>query len=197
MESRMPKLAVATDATWVEWAISHLDEVLLDHAHAEKKAAGMAVNLLFRYPDQHTLLMPLAALAREELSHFETMLGHLEARGIRFARQRPSPYAGRLQRIVRTYEPARLVDTLLCCAVIEARSSERFRLLAKALREREPELAALYEQLYEAEGRHHGAYLRLAREIVLGDELHTRLAEILEHEARVLAEGPHVPRLHN
>lgn len=193
----MLKLSVATDAAWVEWALSHLDDILLDQAHAEKKAAGMAVNLIFRYPDQEGLLTPLAALAREELCHFEKMLEHLEARGIRFARQTPSPYAGRLQRIVRSYEPARLVDTLLCCAVIEARSCERFRLLAQALGEREPELAALYQELCTAEARHYGAYLDLARRVVLEDELRGRLAEILEHEARVLAEAPRVPRLHN
>lgn len=193
----MLKLASSTEATWVEWAVAHLDEILLDHAHAEKKAAGVAVNLLFRYPERHDLLLPLSELAREELAHFATLLRCLETRGIRFARQQPSPYAGRLQAIARSHEPARLVDTLLCCAVIEARSCERFRLLAEALREREPRLAALYRELWEAEARHHGAYLALARGVVSEPELRTRLGEFLAHEAQVLADLPRLPRLHS
>jgi len=90
------RLASRTDPAWVERALARLDDVLLDHAHCEKKAAGAAVRLLFSYPEARFLQEPLARLAREELAHFEEVLGHLRRRGVPFARQRPAPYAGRL-----------------------------------------------------------------------------------------------------
>jgi tRNA 2-(methylsulfanyl)-N6-isopentenyladenosine37 hydroxylase len=190
----MPKLRVATSPAWAPRAAAHFDEVLLDHAHCEKKAAGVAVALLFQYPDRASLLRPLSALAREELAHFEAVLAWLERRGVAYARQRPSPYAGRLRAIVRAEEPARLVDTLLVSAVIEARSCERLGLLADALDD--PELAAFYRELRSAEARHQGLYMDLARAVLPSAEVRARLEEVLDHEARVLAECRGRPRLH-
>ncbi len=92
----MLNLARPTRADWVTEAVADLDEILVDHAHCEKKAAGVAVNLLFRYPEHAFLQAPLAALAREELAHFEAVLARMEARGLAFARQRSSAYGGRL-----------------------------------------------------------------------------------------------------
>ncbi len=193
----MLNLVGRTRADWIERAASHLDDILLDHAHLEKKAAGMAVTLLFRYPEQPSLQTALSRLAREELIHFEQVVAHLERRGIHFGPQRPSPYAGRLHRAVRADEPARLLDTLLVAALIEARSCERFGLLAEGLADSEPELAAFYRGLLSSEARHHGEYLRLAESVAPREEVRTRLAALAEHEARVLAEAPSTPRLHN
>src|SRR4029453_4303089 len=123
----MLRLAVATDRAWGRFAAAHLDEVLLDHAHCEKKAAGAAVTLLFRYPQHAALQAPLAELAGEELVPFETVPRAAARRGLRFARQRPAPYAGRLHAFVRRDEPGRLLDLLLCSAAIEAPSYERLR----------------------------------------------------------------------
>lgn len=191
----MLSLVARTAASWTQRALSHLDELLLDHAHCEKKAAGMAVQLVFRYPEHGFLLAPLSRLAREELAHFEEVLRELERRGVAFRRQRPSPYAGRLRAAVRPEEPGHLVDTLLCCALIEARSCERFQLLAEAVDD--AGLAAFYRGLLAAEARHHGVYLELAAELGPRDELRARLEELARHEAAVLAEAPPEPRMHN
>ncbi len=188
----MLNLASTSDSAWLERALADLDEVLLDHAHAEKKAASTALSLVFRYPERPELARPLSELAREELGHFEGVLSQLERRGRRFARQRPSPYAGRLQDAVRTHEPARLADTLLCCALIEARSCERFGLLAAAVDD--ALLAKFYEALVAAEARHHGLYVELARGV--DPDAAGRLKELAVHEARVIAEAPAWPRLH-
>ncbi len=193
----MLRLVSASDPAWVGRALAHLEDVLLDHAHAEKKAAGTAVTLLFQYPEQTALLEPLARLAREELAHFEEVLRVLAARGLAFRRRRASPYAGRLHQLVRGSEPERLVDRLLCAAVIEARSCERFALLADALAERDRELAAWYRALHAAEARHHGTYVRLADGIASEAAVRARLAEIVDHEARVLAALPPAPGLHH
>src|SRR5690348_1450450 len=109
----MLALASATDPDWTERALRHLDVILLDHAHCEKKAASTAVNLIFRYQDRPALMAPLSALAREELSHFEEVLAALGARGIAFGRLDPSPYAAELFAAASDREPQRLLDTLL------------------------------------------------------------------------------------
>lgn len=192
----MLHLAFATPPGWASRALAHLDQILLDHAHLEKKAAGTAVTLLFRHPDVPALQQPLAALAREELAHFEGVLRHLARRGVAFARQKPGRYAGRLHAVVRADAPEQLLDTLLVAAVIEARSCERLGLLAEALAPVDPELAAYYRSLLASEARHHGEYVALAEACFPAADVRARLAEIAEHEARVLASAPFEPRLH-
>jgi tRNA-(ms[2]io[6]A)-hydroxylase len=192
----MLRLALDTDPAWGAFAARQLDEVLLDHAHCEKKAASAALTLLFRYPQHVSLQAPLSALAREELGHFEAVLATLARRGVTFGRQRPSPYAGKLHAVVRTEEPARLLDLLLCCAAIEARSCERLTLLRDAVAE--PELRGLYGSLLAAEARHHRLYADLAAGIYPEAEVRERLREILAHEAKVIAESPPtLARLHS
>lgn len=191
----MLHLAFETPAEWGPWAAESIDEILLDHAHCEKKAAGTAVNLLFRYPEHPELMQPLSELAREELVHFEEVLQVLKQRGVPFGRQRPSPYAGRLMTAVRAKEPERLLDTLLCCALIEARSCERMKLLAQHLGE--PSLVRLYRGLLAAEARHHRMYLDLAERIFVSEVVELRLSELAEHEGQVVCSAPSEPRLHN
>ena len=100
---------------WTARALAGLDELLVDHAHCEKKAAGTALNLIFRYPRHAHLLEPLSRLAREELVHFEQVLALLRARGVAFAAQKPAPYAGRLRAATRA-RGARSGSSTRCCA---------------------------------------------------------------------------------
>jgi len=190
----MLHLAAPTRPDWAPQAIAALDTVLVDHAHCEKKAASMALTLLFRYPDHGALLRPLSALAREELEHFELLLDVLEARGVPFAHLPPAPYAASLLKACRRDEPHRLVDTLLCCALIEARSCERMRLLSEKLPD--PELAAFYKGLLATEARHHTLYLDLAAEIGGRAEARARLDALAAHEAEVLQTPGPEPRMH-
>src|SRR5262245_51791922 len=129
----MLHLASSTSRAWLARALTHLDDVLVDHAHCEEKATSTAVSLLLSYTELAELRGPLARLARSELRHFEQVVDRLRARGIPLRRQRPSPYASELLAAVRPAEPDRLLDTLLCMALIEARSCERLRLLADAV----------------------------------------------------------------
>lgn len=169
-------------------------ELLIDHAHCEKKAAGMAVRLLFRYPRANFLQAPLSRLAREELQHFEQLLELLAARGAGLRPLRPSPYAGRLRLLVRAPEPEQLQDLLLISALIEARSCERFRQLA--LHCEDAALAGFYRGLLAAEARHHQIYTELARELAPAVPLRERLAELAHAEAEILASLPPQPRMH-
>ncbi|MCB9664779.1 MAG: tRNA-(ms[2]io[6]A)-hydroxylase [Alphaproteobacteria bacterium] len=189
----MLRLASATPPAWVDAVAAQVDLLLLDHAHCEKKAASTAMNLMFRHGDQPGLVRALTALAREELDHLAEMLDVLEARGLAFARLEPSPYAARLLTAVRRGEPHRLVDTLLCCALIEARSCERMRLLSLHLPD--PDLRALYADLLASEARHFHTYVDLTKRLHPGVDVDDRLAELARHEARIL-EGPVEARMH-
>ena len=195
----MLHLASETEPEWGPWAVEHIDLVLLDHAHCEKKAAATAVNLIFRYTDRPGLMAPLSALAREELEHFELVIEHLTRRGIAFGRQYPSPYAGELMKACRGQEPFKLLDTLLCASLIEARSCERMQLVHRTLAQTgvDAALTELYAGLLASEARHHATYVELARRELPEHDVATRLGELAQHEAAVIAALPHEPRLHN
>jgi len=187
-------LASQTGPDWLPRARHAIDEVLLDHAHCEKKAAGAAIKLLFSYPHHRFLQEPLAELAREELEHFQQVLGLLDRRGIRYATLKPSPYGMALHALVRRDEPDRLLDVLLISALIEARSCERFQILADGVDE--PALGALYRGLLACEARHHGIYLELAAELVPRAVRDTRLAALADAEAGIVARPCDFVRLH-
>jgi tRNA 2-(methylsulfanyl)-N6-isopentenyladenosine37 hydroxylase len=193
----MLRLTTETPRGWAEEALGAVEELLIDHAHCEKKAASTAVTLIFKYPERLHMLQPLSALAREELAHFELVLDHLARRGLSYRRLTPSPYAGKLIAVVRREEPHRLLDTLLCCALIEARSCERMTLLAEAFVGVDDELARLYRGLLASEARHHATYVDLALESFEEGEVRARLAELARHEGEVLS-APRGPlRMHS
>lgn len=190
----MLRLSSESSQAWLRRALSDMDTILLDHAHCEKKAASTALGLIFRYQDEASLMLPLSALAREELEHFERVIHILRARGQEFERLEPSPYAGALLKICRTPRMERLVDTLICCAFIEARSCERMKLLAENLED--PTLARLYRSLLASEARHHQCYLDLAAPYTDRETLRARIEAISAHEAVVIASAPEMVRLH-
>jgi tRNA-(ms[2]io[6]A)-hydroxylase len=193
----MLHLTAPTADEWIGQALSDHESLLLDHAHCEKKAASTAINLIFRYTQHLELMAPLSALAREELSHFELMLGVLEERRIPFRRLEPSNYAPRLLAAARKKEPHRLLDTLLCCALIEARSCERIQLLGVAFESIEPDLSRLYHSLFKSEARHHGTYVDLAIQLFDKEKVRVRLQELSLHEASILGRDEPALRFHS
>ncbi|MDB6062080.1 MAG: tRNA-(ms[2]io[6]A)-hydroxylase [Verrucomicrobiaceae bacterium] len=153
-------LLCPTPDAWLQNALAQQDLLLIDHANCEKKAAGTAMNLLYRYVDKPDLLYRMSRLAREELRHFEQVLSIMAARGIEYVQTAPARYAGTLHKHVRTFEPAKLIDTLIIGAFIEARSCERFARLAPLL---DDELSRFYTGLLSSESRHFQHYLQLAQ----------------------------------
>jgi len=178
-------LQTDTPAAWVDAAVAGWRELLVDHANCEKKAASTAVALIFAYPEDAQLGLALSRLAREELRHFEQVQSAMTDLGVPFVRQKPGRYAGGLRRELRTSEPGRKLDLLLSGALIEARSCERFRLLAKRLPE---PLGKFYGRLAESEARHFELYVGLARERYVG-EWESRLDTPARAEAQ-LATAP-------
>ena len=190
----MLRLTTDTRDDWIGQAMESMDDILLDHAHCEKKAASMALNLMFRYPEHPQLMLPLSELAREELRHFEQVFRVMEERNIPFKRQRPSTYAGRLVSVVRKDEPHRMMDLMLCACLIEARSCERMKILAENLTD--PKLARLYKGLLACEARHHRIYIDMLETIFPREDVLSRLQEISIHESAVLETPDDFVRLH-
>ena len=153
-------LRCETPDAWLHNALDQQELLLIDHANCEKKAAGTALNFLYRYVDKVDLLQRMSRLAREELRHFEQVLSIMAKRGIDYVQTSPARYAGAMHKHVRTYEPEKLIDTLIIGAFIEARSCERFARLAPLL---DAELEAFYTGLLSSESRHFQHYLQLAQ----------------------------------
>jgi tRNA-(ms[2]io[6]A)-hydroxylase len=152
-------LLAPTPAAWLEAACRRWHELLIDHASCEKKAASTALALVFAYPEQGTQNLALARLAREELRHFEQVTRLMQRLGVPFQRLKPGRYAQGLRAALRTHEPARRLDLMLCGALIEARSCERFGLLAPLL---PAPIGEFYADLERAEARHEGLYWEFA-----------------------------------
>ncbi len=194
-DHQMLSLQSASSERWLAHLPEHLEEILIDHAHCEKKAAGTALNLIFAYVEKVELCRQLADIVDEELDHFRQVLDLLERRNIRFRRLTPSSYGRKLNELVRKLEPGRAVDRLLVAGLIEARSCERFDLLRQHVAD--PELAAFYDSLFESEARHHSTYVRLARLFMPEEKVHSRLADLSAAEAQIIATGDPLPRMHS
>ena len=186
-------LRVPTPEAWIKSAISNADLLLIDHANCEKKAASTAMSLLYRYVEKPRLLQRLSRLAREELRHFEQVARVIEERGVAYRHVSASRYAGALKKIVRSHEPRRLVDTLLVASVIEARSCERFALLADVV---DVHLAGLYRSLLDSEKRHFDAYRQLALEYGDEKDIRARIDVILEEEINCIPTADQEFRFH-
>jgi tRNA-(ms[2]io[6]A)-hydroxylase len=191
----MLHLQSETDKRWLAQVDAHLDEILIDHAHCEKKAAGTALNLIFAYVEDQELCREMAFIVNEELEHFQMVLDLLARRGIRFRRLKPSTYGRELNDLVRKQEPQRAVDRLLVAGLIEARSCERFHVLAEHVND--PELAAFYAGLFESEARHHTTYTRLAKHFAPEEVVMARLDELAGLEAAIINRGEEQPRMHS
>jgi tRNA-(ms[2]io[6]A)-hydroxylase len=196
--ARVKWLAAPSSAAWLEAANARPDLLLIDHAHCERKAAGVALQLMFRYPSDAPLAEALSPLAREELEHFELVLQVLERRGIALRPLAAPAYGASLAAAVRRQEPQRQLDALLVAGLIEARSHERMALLAAHAED--PELRGLYGELLASEARHFGLYW------VLAEERHGREATVARLEALAQLEwealsgelaDPHGLRMHS
>lgn len=186
-------LQLATDPAWTRLALARFDEVLVDHAHCEKKAAAHALSLLASFPDVAGLPRAMARLAREEAGHLGQVLALLDRRGLALGRDPGDPYAQGLLKRARTPRRERLVDLLLVSALIEERSRERLELLGRHLPD--PELRAFYRKLAAAEAGHRALFVRLARKASPA-EADGRLAALAREEAQLVRDLPLRPGIH-
>lgn len=193
----MLSLKSSSSRRWLKQVDENLDEILIDHAHCEKKAAGTAMNLMFAYVDNQDLCREMTEIVNEELEHFHMVLDILNRREIPFRRLRPSQYGRKLADLVRKTEPERAVDRLLVACLFEARSCERFDFLRKHMEGRDQELADFYNGLFESEARHHTTYVRMAKFFAPQETVKQRLDELSTAEAEIIEIGEEIPRMHS
>ncbi|MEC7119923.1 MAG: tRNA-(ms[2]io[6]A)-hydroxylase, partial [Pseudomonadota bacterium] len=186
-------LACPTPTAWIEHAVQDIPMLLQDHANCEKKAAGTAMNLMYRYGYFTQLQLKLAQLVREEMLHYEQVVEIMQQRGQAWVAVSASRYASGLRKHVRTYEPAALVDVLIVGAFVEARSCERFAALAPYV---DAELSRFYRYLLKSESRHFEDYLALARSVT-DEPIDDRIALFREVERELIQNSDPQVRFHS
>jgi tRNA 2-(methylsulfanyl)-N6-isopentenyladenosine37 hydroxylase len=188
-------LAVATPGSWAEAATRDFNALLRDHAHCEMKAAATGFRLLGSYPDRDELVEAMSSLVREEMRHFERVRAFLLERGVRLGKARPDRYVNRLRR--ETHKGSspgiQLIEKLIMCAFVEARSCERFRVLARA--DLPGDLLEFYSELALAEDRHHETFLELAR-LYSEAPIDDRIKEVSLIEAAIIESLPAQSAIH-
>lgn len=179
-------LLLPTEPSWVDLAQKELSEILTDHAYCEQKAASACISLIQQYPQHESLVEELAPIVSEEWEHFRMVLAELKKRRLSLGKQRKDEYVNKLFQFQRKHVSPneRLLDKLLICAMIEARSCERFRLLSLHLNEKA--LKQFYHTFMVSEAGHYKTFLKLAKQYCGPTETATRWAEMLDFEASMI-----------
>ena len=179
-------LNLPTDPRWVNMAEMDLEEILTDHAYCEQKAASSCISLIQQFPEREELVEEVSPVVTEEWGHFRQVLAELKKRGMKLGKQRKDEYVGKLLKFQKRggSREDRLLENLLTCALIEARSCERFRLLS--LHIKEPEMREFYHKFMVSEAGHYKMFIKLAKTYLPEEQVKKRWAEYLEFEAEML-----------
>lgn len=186
MEKHVLGLELPTDPRWVNIAEKNIEDILVDHAYCEQKAASSCISLIVSYPEKERVVEVLTPVVAEEWGHFERVLEELRKRGHKLGYQRKDEYVEKLQKIVKKggSREQQLVEKLLINALIEARSCERFRLLWKEIGD--VELSKFYYELMVSEAGHYKNFLSLAKEFMEPGLVEKRWREILSQESEII-----------
>lgn len=183
---RMLGLELPTDPRWVNLAEKDLEDILTDHAYCEQKAAAFCISLIQRYPERTELVRALAPIVTEEWGHFRQVLAEMDKRKLRLGRQRKDAYVNTLRTFIKKDLPQgeKLLEELLVCALIEARSCERFRLLSIYIADEN--LQEFYFKFMVSEAGHYKLFLELAKTYFPEDQVRARWKEYLAFEAGIM-----------
>lgn len=181
-------LKLATDPRWVNLAEKSLEKILSDHAYCEQKAASSCISLIQLFPDKKEMVEALAPIVTEEWGHFRLVLEKLSELGLKLGFQRNDEYVTELLKFLRKggSRNDRLIDKLLICAMIEARSCERFRLLSIHLEDEK--LREFYHTFMVSEAGHYRLFLDLAKRYGETEKAISRWQELLDYESNVIAD---------
>lgn len=190
------RLKLPTDPRWANIAEKNIEEILTDHAYCEQKAASTAISLMVTYPEHSDLVTAMAALAREEMSHFEMVHKRILERGLQLGRERKDEYVHRINKFFpKTGDRnQRLVNRLLIAALIEARSCERFKVLSDNISDQE--LSDFYRKLMVSEANHYTMFLKFARQFGEKENVDQLWDELLSFEAEVMKDFGNKEHIH-
>jgi tRNA-(ms[2]io[6]A)-hydroxylase len=179
-------LRLPTDPRWVDLTEKSLEEILTDHAYCEQKAATSCISLIQQFPDKIEMVEKVAPVVTEEWGHFRMVLKELDKRGLKLGFQRKDEYVNELLKFQRKggSREERLIEKLLTCALIEARSCERFRLLS--LHISDENLKEFYHHFMVAEAGHYKMFLDLAKQYGEAEDVMKRWNEYLEYESGIM-----------
>jgi Hydroxylase for synthesis of 2-methylthio-cis-ribozeatin in tRNA len=179
-------LHLPTDPRWVNLAEKSLEDILTDHAYCEQKAATSCISLIQRYSDKEKLVNELSPIVTEEWGHFRLVLAELQKRSLKLGKQRKDVYVNELLKfeIKGGSEEDRLLDKLLICALIEARSCERFKRLSEGLDDEY--LRQFYRRFMESEAGHYHLFIELAETYIHKTKVRRRWQEWLSYEAAIM-----------
>ena len=179
-------LELPTDPRWVNVAEMQIEDILVDHAYCEQKAASSCISLIVLFPEKEKMVEVLTPVVAEEWAHFERVLEQLRKRGFKLGRQRKDEYVLKLNELVRKggNRNQQVVERLLMNALIEARSCERFKLLHQKLADEE--LKKFYYELMISEAGHYHNFIELAEEYMPREYVRKRWNEFLEAEAEIM-----------
>ncbi len=197
MKSFKLGLKLPTDPRWVNIAEKNIEDILIDHAYCEQKAASSCISLIVQFPEKTKLVDTLTPVVAEEWNHFERVLGELKKRGFKLGNQRVDVYVKALNNISIKggSRDTQLLEKLLINALIEARSCERFRLLWKNLKDKD--LGQFYYELMISEAGHYRNFLSLAKHYIVEEKVKARWNELLKLEAEIMKSmKPRADRMH-
>lgn len=182
-------LKLPTDPRWVNIAEKNIEEILIDHAFCEQKAASNAISIIVQYPHLTDLVQEMTKICHEEMKHFDMVHTKLLERGFKLGFDRKDPYVNDLAAYLKKENgggsrESHFVNQLLFAAMIEARSCERFKILSESLKD--PDLQSFYRDLMESEARHYATFLNFARKYGKGIDVDVRWAAFLEFEAGLM-----------
>lgn len=179
-------LQLPTDPRWVDLAGKSLEDILTDHAYCEQKAATSCISLIQRYSDREKLVNDLSPIVAEEWGHFRQVLAELHKRNLKLGKQRKDEYVNELLKfeIRGGSDEDRLLDKLLICALIEARSCERFKRLSEGLED--DYLRNFYRRFMESEAGHYTLFLELAETYIRKEKVRNRWKEWLHYEGHIM-----------
>ncbi|MEP0984955.1 tRNA-(ms[2]io[6]A)-hydroxylase [Ekhidna sp.] len=190
-------LELPTDPRWVNIAEKNIEDILVDHAYCEQKAASSCISLIIMFPEREKLVDILTPVVAEEWAHFELVIEHLKKRGFSLGKARKDEYVSRLNGIMKKggTRDEQLVERLLLNALIEARSCERFKLLWKNISD--VELQRFYYDLMVSEAGHYHNFIELAKEYLPEKKVEERWKYFLAEEAKIMLElTPRADRMH-
>jgi len=179
-------LKLPTDPRWVNIVEKNIDEILIDHAYCELKAASTAISLINSFPEYTDLVQEMMKLVKEEMSHFKMVHDRLLNKGIELGRDRKDEYVIQLLKFFPKggSRDTQLVHRLLYAGLIEARSCERFKLLSEELPD--PELAKFYKDLMISEANHYSMFLNFARQYGERKDVDEKWQNLLNYEAEIM-----------
>ncbi len=178
-------LTVSSKQEWVDAVMEDFDSFLQDHADCERKASGMALSLVAKYPNRTEIIPELIDTSVEELEHFRDVYDIMQKRGIQLNHSIPKDlYIQDLIGICRDGREERFMDRLLLASLVETRGAERFKLIYEALEDEE--LKQFYHRLWASEARHGEVFVRMALNYFEEEQVYNRLEEMKQKEGIII-----------